>query len=294
MKKKSDIRVNTLIIGAGRSGTTSLYAYLKANSGVCFSFIKEVPFFSLMDHYLKGEDYYHSFFRKCGDVPVVASADTYLLMDHEAISRVYSYNPEMKMVVMLRHPVHRAYSSYHYSVNFGHHKAYDSFLDSMEAEQGISEEPDIVKRNNLGHFYGSLYHEHLSRWVEVFSPEQFLLLKTGDLRDSPEKLESDVCAFLGLEPGEGALEKVNAAAAPRNRVVERLFMDRDHVVRKLVRALPRGVKQGLMRSGAIDRLHAANRREESAPPLSGKSFEQAMLYFRKDLQRLKKDFGLEF
>lgn len=294
MKKKGDIRVNTLIIGAGRSGTTSLYAYLKANSGVCFSFIKEVPYFSLTEHYLKGEDYYHSFFRKCDDVPVVASADTYLLMDHEAIARVHSYNPDMKLVVMLRNPVDRAYSSYHYSVNFGHHEAYASFLDSMDAERGISREPDIVKRNNLGHFYGSLYYEHLGKWVEVFSREQILLLKTGDLRDHPEKFENELCAFLGLEPGEGALEKVNSAAAPRNRAVERLFMDRDHVFRKLVRTLPRGVKQALMRSGAIDKLHAANRREESTPPLTGEAFEQAMLYFRKDLQGLKKDFGLEF
>lgn len=295
MSERKGMRVNALIIGAGRSGTTTLYTYLKGHGDVCFSYIKEVPFFSLKEHFAKGEKYYHSFFRKCGRAPVLASADTYLLMDQKAISRVKAYNPAMKILVMLREPVARAYSSYTYSVNFGHHKAYASFLDSMEVEKEITREPDIVRRNNLGHFYGSLYYEHLSKWMEVFPREQLLLLKTSDLLEHPEKFSGDVCSFLGIPAYAGKFDKVNAAAVPRNRMLEKLFLDRNNLPRKLIRKLtPRAVKNLIMRSGAVDALHAANRKEQSAPPLLREDAEQARLYFLEDLSNLKMKFGLEF
>ena len=295
MSERKDMRVNALIIGAGRSGTTALYSYLKEHSSVCFSYIKEVPYFSLTEHFVKGERYYHSFFRKCGSAPIIASADTYLLMDHEAITRIHAYNPAMKIVVLLRDPVARAYSSYNYSVNFGHHKAYASFLDSMDAEKEIPREPDIVRRNNLGHFYGSLYYEHLSKWTVVFPREQLLLLKTSDLKDHPEKISGDLCSFLGIPAYESEIERTNSAAVPKNKAVERLFMDRNNFVRKLIRKLsPRPVKNMIMRSGVVEKMHAANRREKSATPLSEEEMERARQYFLEDLQLLKDEFHVEF
>ncbi len=54
MADRDDFKVNTLIIGAGRSGTTSLFAHLEAHKDVCFSSIKEVHYFSITDLYKKG------------------------------------------------------------------------------------------------------------------------------------------------------------------------------------------------------------------------------------------------
>jgi hypothetical protein len=295
VSKSKEIRVNTLIIGAGRSGTTTLYSYLKGHSNVCFSYIKEVPYFSLTEHFAKGEKYYHSFFRNCEKSPVIASADTYLLMDYEAISRVHAYNPHMKILVMLREPLARAYSSYNYSVNFGHHHAYGSFLDSIKLEREIAREPDIVRRNNLGHFYGSLYYKHMAQWARVFSRDQMFLMRTHDLKDHPEKLFSELCAFLGIPPQEWEIQQTNVAAAPKNKSLEKLFMDRNTLPRKLVRkVLPRPVKNLLMRSGMVDKLHRANRKEQMAPPLSSGEKELAMPFFREDLQLLKQEFHVEF
>jgi len=295
MSKSKEIRVNTLIIGAGRSGTTTLYSYLKDHSDVCFSYIKEVPFFSLTDHFAKGAKYYHSFFRNCEESAVIASADTYLLMDHEAISRVHAYNPHMKILVMLREPLARAYSSYNYSVNFGHHEAYGSFLDSMEMERGIAREPDIVRRNNLGHFYGSLYCKHLMQWARVFSRDQMFLLKTNDFKDRPEKLFSELCEFLGIPPHEWEIQQMNVSAAPKNKSLEKLFMDRKTLPRILMRKLlPRPVKNLIMRSGMVDKLHRANRKVQMAAPLSSGDKELAMTFFREDLQLLKQEFNVEF
>lgn len=294
MPGKDDFRVNALIIGAGRSGTTSLYRLLDAHSGVCFSNVKEVNYFSLVDLYRKGERYYHAFFRKCKKAPVAVSADTYLLMDYDAIRRIHAYNPEMKLIVILRDPVERAYSSYNYSVNYGHHGAYADFLDSIEAEQEIREEQDIVNRNNRGHFYGGLYYEHLSRWIALFSREQILLLKTSDLKESPQKLTRILFSFLGVPDPHGTIERKNVSGAPRSKKVERLFIDRDHVVRRLLRrSVPRFMKNLIIGSGIVDRLHEANRIAQPAKPLTEEQVLKAREYFSEDLRLLKEEFQID-
>jgi hypothetical protein len=295
MSAAQEIRVNTLIIGAGRSGTTTLCSYLKAHRDVCFSYIKEVPFFSLAAHHQKGEKYYHSFFRGCHGTSVTASADTYLLMDHDAISRIHAYNPDMKIIVMLRDPVARAYSSYHYSVNFGHHPAYASFLDSIDMEREIHKESDIVKRNNVGHFYGSQYYKHLTRWSAVFPREQLLLLKTSDLEGDPEKFSAELFSFLNLQGYGGGIERSNSAAVPKNRYLEKLIMDRNSLPRRLIRNLtPRPLKHLIMRSGIVEGMRQANRKSDLYQPLPEKERESAMRFFSSDLQLLKKEYGVGF
>jgi len=295
MVNTGELRVNTLIIGAGRSGTTSLYTYLESHSDVCFSNIKEVHFFSIDELYKRGESYYHSFFRKCHGVPVVASADTYLLMDHDAIPRIFAYNPEMKIIVMLRDPVSRAYSSYNYSVNFGHHQAYATFLDSLVVEKQIASEANIVTRNNVGHFYGSLYYEHLHKWAAVFPREQILLLKTSGFKENPQKFSKELFSFLNLSETQGKFEQANAAAVPKSRKLEQFFLDRNNVLRKIIRRwTPRFLKQLIIGSGVVDKLHSANRKEQTTRPLSEEEREKAMQWFRKDLQLLKKEFKIEF
>jgi len=292
---EKEIKVNTLIIGAGRAGTTSLFALLEQHPQVCFSYLKEVHYFSVPDLYKRGEQYYHSFFRHYQNEAVLASADTYLFMDYEAIKRIHRYNPKMKILVVLRDPVERAYSSYWYSVNYGHHKAYPSFMDSAEREKGIEHEPDIVRRNNQGHFYGSLYYRHLNRWLEFFPREQFLLLTTSGLKEQPQDLTRELYRFLEIRdnPVEPGLE--NAAAVPRHRRMEKFLLDRNRPLRKALRWLvPRFLKDRLMRSGIVERLHRANRKTRSNPLLSGKEYQNALIYFRDDLQGLEKAFGIKF
>lgn len=289
------IKVNTLIIGAGRSGTTSLCSYLEGHKEVCFSKIKEVHYFSINELFKRGEKYYHAFFRKNNRAPVIASADTYLLMDHEAISRIYAYNPGMKIIVMLRDPVARAYSSYNYSVNYGHHNAYPSFLDSLEFEKDIHEEADIVDRNNKGHFYGGLYFEHLSKWTAVFPRKNILLLKTSDLKEFPEKFSEELFSFLGLSNIYSEIGRNNAAAVPKNKKLEKFLLDRDLPMRKFIRDVtPRFLKNLIMESGVVDKLHESNRKEQILKPLERGEIERALTYFSDDLRLLKEKFDIEF
>ena len=291
------MRVNTLVIGAGRSGTTSLCKYLEEHSMVCFSVIKELHYFSIEDLNRRGLDYYHSFFPDYQNQPIVGSADTYLLMDHAAIPRIKAYNPDMKIIVLLRHPVDRAYSSYNYSVNYGHHHAYSGFLESLEHEKGIENLENIVKRNNLGHFYGSLYHYHLSKWLQAFPKENILILTTKELRDDPAQLHLNTCSFLGIEYQEEIKEdkNLNPNAVPKSKLFEKFLLDRDHFLRKLIRGLfPKFLKRWIIHSSVVDKFHDFNRKESKYTSLSDLERKEANRFFEEDLKKLAKDFGVIF
>ena len=69
MKRK----VNLLIIGAQKAGTTSLYQYIKQHPDVYFSEIKEITYFVVDKYYQKGIEYFHSFFSKYNNEKIIAS-----------------------------------------------------------------------------------------------------------------------------------------------------------------------------------------------------------------------------
>lgn len=291
-----DTKVNTLVIGAGRAGTTTLCEFLSKQPRVCFSNIKEIAYFSINDQYKRGEDYYHSFFDHYRNEPVVASADTYLLMDYQAIERIYAYNPQMKFIIMLRNPVDRAYSSYNYSVHYGHHKVYSSFLTSIEKEENIAQETHIVTRNNLGHFYGSLYYQHLSVWMSKFPKNQFLLIKLDDFVKNGTLVANQLSNFLGTDitfelPDS---KKLNAHAVPRFKGFEQLLLNRDNLLRKLIRKItPVYIRNLVFKSKVIDKLHDINRKQQPYAALTASEKETAMNYFKNDLEQMKREFGID-
>ena len=113
------MQLNHIIIGAGRSGTTSLVAYLQQHPKINFSSIKEVTYFSVVDHYNRGVEFLHSFFERKEGI-LNATSDTYLLMDMDAPKRISDYNSELKITVILREPLSRTHSNYIFSVNHGY------------------------------------------------------------------------------------------------------------------------------------------------------------------------------
>lgn len=288
-----ELKVNTIIIGAGRSGTTTLYRMMEQHHDVCFSEIKEVHYFSVPDLYKRGESYLHSFYKKHRKEPVLALADTYLMIDHDGIKRLHEYNPEMKIIVILRNPVDRAWSSYNYSVNYGHHKAYGKFTDSIAIEKCIAEEVDIAKRNNLGHFYAGLYYLHLEKWLKVFRRDQLLILTTNELKTSQAEIAEKLFTFLEIPLVNNELEAANLQAVPRSKELESFLLNRDNKLRRVIRWLTPGfIKRWIFGSGLVDKLHQKNRKEQAAEKLEDTEHEIAMEYFRKDLNLLKEEFGI--
>ena len=290
------MKIDHVIIGAGRSGTTSLVAYLKQHPNVNFSSIKEVTYFSVRDHYQRGEAFLHSFFTE-NECDVTATSDTYLLMDVEAPKRLYDYNPNAKITVILREPSARTHSNYNFSVNHGYIDQSISLLESQKLEEEVLGNGDVVKQNNHCNFYGSLYHKHLSHWLTYFKREQLFICTTDQLKNNPKELMDSYFSFLGVDGfSVEQLNVQNKAAGVKNKRLNKFLVNRNHPVRKLI-SKPLQIsflRNIILNSNVVDKIKDRNKQEMRYTALTEIEKEFCKNYFAADLIKLKEDFKIGF
>lgn len=111
--KKINKKVDFLIIGAQKCGTSSLFTYLNEHPQFSSSKIKEILFFNFHAKYKLGEKWYHSQWEKFGkkDIYYYEATPGYWYYPF-CPERIAQYNPKMKFICMVRDPIKRAYSSY--------------------------------------------------------------------------------------------------------------------------------------------------------------------------------------
>ena len=173
-------RPDFLIVGAQRGGTTSLYHYLSAHPQISASVIKEIHYFDL--YYGCGENWYKAHFAPPWWLNVrgalTGEATPYYLYTPAAAARVAALIPDVRLVVLLREPVRRAYSQYHMAVQQGTEtysfsEAVEREADRLQAERDtLGEEAAYAKGwSHRHHSYVSRGHyaEQLATWFEHFS-----------------------------------------------------------------------------------------------------------------------------
>ena len=291
------MKVNAIIIGAGRSGTTTLYQYLENHSDVCFSDIKEVHYFSVEELYQRGEDYYHSFWKHCKKERIKIAADTYLLIDKNAPKRITEYNSEIKIIIMLRNPAERTWSSFQYAKNNGYISDNKSFIQSIKEEEEHILSSDITIQNNLCNLWQSKYYEHVSYWSEFFPRKNILLLKTSDLKNNTDFLLKQLSSFLDIKDfsSDAALITANKSAKAKSKALQQFLLNRNNPLRAALRRfLPEKVKQKILHSKLPEKLSSVNRKETSYEPLSEEDRKYAEQLLEKDTKRLEKIFGINF
>jgi len=110
------LRPSAICIGAQKGGTSALSEYLACHPGVAPSKVKEIDFFNCPSRFARGVDFYHSHFPR--QTPLNRGRLTfditpgYLFGGQKAAERIHGYNSRMKLIVLLRDPVARAYSAW--------------------------------------------------------------------------------------------------------------------------------------------------------------------------------------
>ena len=193
-------RVNFLIAGAQKGGTTALFDYLGDDPDVALSDDKELHFFDDETQPWAAPDYdqYHAHFpapdgRPCGEAtPIYAYWPN-------SLERICAYNPAMKLILVLRDPVQRAWSGWRmeyargaetepfgWCIRQGRQRLFDA------DPWGHHREYSYVERG----FYG----EQVARVLGLFPREQLLVLTSEDLLADPATALGAVRGFLGLPP----------------------------------------------------------------------------------------------
>lgn len=226
-----------VIIGAQKCGTTFLYDLLSQHPHVEPAAKKEVHYFDR--RFDKSLGWYRSHFPppiwKEGQRSITGEATPYYLFHPHAARRMAEVVPRARLIVLLRDPVDRAYSSYHHQVRAGRETL--GFEEAIEAEEarlrGERErmlEDEQYAGFNYQHFsYLSrgIYVDQLVQWSKFFSGDQMLVLKSEDLFDRmPEALEP-VLDFLGLPRwrSETSQPRLKGSYLPMNPATRQRLQD---------------------------------------------------------------------
>jgi len=195
-----------LIVGAQRSGTTSLYRYLAEHPAVAPPVRKEIQYFSL--HYRRGDGWYRTHFPLSARRRSTFEATPYYLFHPGAAPRAADTVPDAKLIALLRDPVARAFSQWQHNASRGlEHLGFEAALDA-EPERLAGESDrlavDAGYRSDAHRYWSYAarghYAEQLERWLAHFPRRQILVLRSEDLYEHPEPTYARTLEFLGLTP----------------------------------------------------------------------------------------------
>jgi hypothetical protein len=197
---------DAVILGAQKCGTTSLHGYLVQHPGVIEPLRKEVHYFDL--NHGRGEAWYRGHFGLRGEPGLNLDSSPYYLFHPAVPQRLRALLPDARLIVLLRDPVRRAYSSYWHQRDKGRETL--SFEDATAAESARAWPAHARladgtldcsrEHQHFSYLARGRYAEQLERWFESFPREQFLILCFEDLARDPLGTLNTTLGFLGLPP----------------------------------------------------------------------------------------------
>jgi len=205
-----------IIIGGQKCGTTTLYDYLIQHPSVISAARKEVHFFDNDYHYAMGlkryrvqfptNSYKNKIKKRYNNQGITGEASPNYLSHPLVPKRIFESIPLVKLIVILRNPVDRAYSEYH--MNRRKNWENNSFEEAIAYEQktlnGKYENGkwDMKYRTyndkRWPYLIRGIYVEHFRRWLDVFRKTQLFILNTEDFKKNYSKTMKSCFQFLGV------------------------------------------------------------------------------------------------
>lgn len=191
--------VSFLIAGVQKGGTTALFEYLAAQGGVRLPKVKEAHFFDDEDVDWRRPDYgrYHALFPP-GDGPAGEATPIYCYWPN-SLERIFAYNPAMRIVLLLRDPVARAWSHWRMEYARGAERAPFAWC-IRDGRRRLFDARPWGHHREFSYVERGFYGEQVERLFALFAPEQVLILGSEDLRSAPASALAAVRRHIGAPP----------------------------------------------------------------------------------------------
>jgi len=284
-----------LVIGAGRSGTTSLYEYARCHPGVFMSDVKEPSFFAYMDgglpthgkhaewvrrNAVTTREAYEQLFAGAGSAKAVGEASPIYLIHPHAAERIRAALPDVRLIAILRHPVERAHAAWSGLLR-------DGDEPSPTIEEALRLEESRLREGwtpSTGLVRNGLYYQMLSRYFERFPRERIRVYLYDDLVRDPQGLLADFFTFIGVDPAflPDLSQRYGGTGLVRNPLLRTVWRH-SRLPRRLVRPfLPRRLR---------DAGFAWVTRDLVKAPMAPATREALMKRFRPDIEALQDLIG---
>ena len=260
-----------IIIGAMKSGTTSLHLYLKQHPDISMSKKKETDYFLGPDVHQNDLEWYASQFDPEKRVRGESSTNyTKQVLYPGVPQRMFSLVPKAQLVFSARDPISRIASDWMHNRSHGR--------ETRTFSTAIRQDPKYVDTSRYAH--------QLDPFVELFGRDNLLIVDAKALKEETAEVVRTVVEFVGartdvpLDTSRSFhISRRKTEPAPIHRQMRRLGLREDGTVSKLVEALP-------------ERFRA--RRPVSRPELSGRDLEFLRHELSEDVAEFRRLSGMPF
>ena len=271
------------LVGAAKSGTSSLYMYLTQHPRVFVPPVKEPHFFSDFHHpalaYIDSLDKYLALFEACPPGALAGDASTSYLYSHGAPGKIKALQPEARILAILRNPIDRAYSFYWHNRR--------DFHEPLSFEAALDAEPErISQRAGFASHYlrSGLYHDQVRNYLDAFGRDRVRIWLTEDLQADATAVCREAFEFLGVEPLAVDTSTIYNRSGPvRSQALGRLLFLKFPGRRKLGKAFPALAKQV--------RWRLIQRNMGAPPAMQPETRRRLIGAFREDVLKLQDLLG---
>ncbi|KAA3645144.1 MAG: sulfotransferase [Bacteroidetes bacterium] len=211
---------NLFIVGVAKAGTTVLANYLSQHPDIFMSKVKEPDFFSNREineaklYYktkpLNNEGKYLSLFKQVSHEKWIGEASVSYFFYKACAERIKLYSPESKIILIVRHPIDRAYSHYLMDKRLGFVKA--DFED-------IVKKPASHEKHYDQYIQQGFYSQKIEEYQNQFGENLLILPWQGNLELSLKK----IFHFLNIAPIEVTEVEANKSMLPKNDFLQRIY-----------------------------------------------------------------------
>ncbi len=190
-------RLDFLIVGAEKAGTTALFTYLRGVPGLYLPLVKELEFFDRDQRYRDGRDFsaLHKWLLGAPSGALLGEATPTYLMNPHCLQRIQDYNPGIKIIAILRSPVRRAHSAWNY--RRARLRDRRDFMTAVKVELESGADVRVARENKYRYVGGGCYAAQLREAQRLFGPDRLLVMKYEDFnRDQLAHVRAAV-RFLG-------------------------------------------------------------------------------------------------
>lgn len=230
---------NLFLVGAPKAGSSLLWTMLKEHKDIFFSTNpeKEINHFSYdelaqnsyyKDYKVKSEDDYLKVFKKGQSVKYLVDGSVSYFAYPSIPKKLYEFNSEAKIIVIVRDPILRAFSHYNMDKRMGYAIApFSEYLINKDNK---------YKQYLHQYIENSLYYKHVNNYLEYFDKSQVFILQLEHINDDIDRL----CDFLDIKKlkSKSNNERVNANKIPMN-IISRTLQHNRYLATTLKKIIPK-------------------------------------------------------
>lgn len=298
-------RPNFFIVGAPKSGTTALDHYLAQHPDIFIPEAKELQFFGSdletratfvrsRDRFKVDEGTYLRYFEGARGEKRIGESTVWYLYSRTAAREIYEFNPDARIIIMLRNPVD-AMVSLHQQHLYDLNEDIEDFAEALAAESDRKAGRRIPENCYwpASLFYREIYRYsgQVERYLEVFGSEAVQVVVFDDFAEETPTCYREVLEFLEVDPDfQPDFEPVNVAKTYRSAWLQRMSVAPPRALRVFLSPI---VRVPALRNFARALVKSINTQPLVSPKIDPGLRAELIHEFEPEICRLKDELGID-